>query len=149
MQSIDLRILGVMVVSAAVCGVVDGSLWRTLLTPTIAYRPAILFALTLVFGWRGFVWSQLVFLMSFALFLGWRGAVFITPMYALSHAGALIVARKIARSEPWVSGERSTLAFLAGAVLATALPALLNSLVLLVIACYWSPAASWRSRRPR
>jgi PAS domain S-box-containing protein len=122
-----------MVVGAGVCGIVDGSQWRTLLTPTIAYRPAILFALTLVFGWRGFVWSQLVFLASFALFLGWRGAVFITPIYLLSNAGALIVARKIARSEPWVSRERSTLAFLAGAVLAPALPALLNSFVLNVI----------------
>src|SRR6185295_12902211 len=122
-----------MVVCVGICGVVDVSLWRTLLAPTIAYRPAILFALTLVFGWRGFVWSQLVFLTSFALFLGWRGAVFITPMYLLSHAGALIVARKIARSEPWISRERSTLAFLAGAVLAPALPALLNPLVLSVV----------------
>jgi PAS domain S-box-containing protein len=132
-QSIDLRILAVMVFCAAVFGVVDGSLWRTLLTPTIAYRPAILFALTLVFGWRGFVWSQLVFLASFTFFLGWRGAVFITPMYLLSHAGALFVARKIARGQPWVSRERSTLAFLAGAILAPALPALLNSWVLRVV----------------
>jgi PAS domain S-box-containing protein len=132
-QSIDLRILGVMIVCAGVCGIVDGSLWRTLLTPTIAYRPAILFALTLVFGWRGFVWSQLVFVSSFALFFGWRGAVFIAPMFLLSHAGALIAARKIARSEPWVSRERSTLALLAGAVLAPALPALLNSLVLRIV----------------
>jgi len=122
-----------MVVCAGVFGVVDGSLWRSLLTPTIAYRPAILFALTLVFGWRGFVWSQLVFLTSFVLFLGWRGAVFIEPMYLLSHAFALIVARKIARGEPWVSRERSTLAFLAGAVLAPAIPAFLNSLVLRVV----------------
>ncbi len=133
MQSIDVRILGVMVVCAGVCGIVDGSLWRTLLTPTIAYRPAILFALTLMFGWRGFVWSQLVFLTSFALFFGWRGAVFITPVFLLSQAGAFMVARKIARGESWVSGERSTLAFLAGAVLAPALPAFLNSLVLPVV----------------
>jgi two-component system cell cycle sensor histidine kinase/response regulator CckA len=82
-----------------------------------------------------------VFLTSFALFLGWQGAVFITPMYALSHAGALIVARKIARSEPWVSGERSTLAFLAGGVLAPALPALLISLVLRVVGVPQRPGA--------
>jgi PAS domain S-box-containing protein len=122
-----------MVVCVGVCGVVDGSLWRTLLAPTIPYRPAILFGLTLVFGWRGFVWSQLLFLTSFTVFLGWRGAVYITPMYLLSHAGALIVARKLARDEPWLSRERSTLAFLAGAVLAPALPALLNALVLRVV----------------
>ena len=132
-RSIDLRILGVMVVCAGVCGVIDGSFWRSLLTPTIAYKPAILFGLTLVFGWRGFVWSQLVFFSSFALFHGWRGAVFIAPMFLVSQAGALIVARKIARGEAWVSRERSTLAFLAGAVLAPALPSLLSSLVTRVI----------------
>ena len=122
-----------MVVCVGVSGVVDGSLWRTLPTPTIAYKPAILFGLTLVFGWRGFVWSQLVFLAAFALFWGWRGAVFLTPLYLLSHAGALIVSQKIARSEPWVSRERSTLALLAGAVLAPALPALLGGWVLPVV----------------
>src|SRR5215813_14175835 len=122
-----------MVAWVAVCGVVDGSLWKTLLTPTIAYRPAILFALTLVFGWRGFAWSQLIFLISFGVFLGWRGAVFITPMYLVSHACALVVSRKIARGDPGLSRERSTLAFLAGAIIAPALPALLNSLVLGVI----------------
>jgi PAS domain S-box-containing protein len=122
-----------MVVCVGICGVLDGSLWRTLPTPTIAYKPAILFALTLVFGWRGFVWSQLVFLASFALFMGWRGAVFFTPMYLLSHAAALIVARKIARGEPWVSGERSTFAFLAGAVVAPAVPALLTSVILTIV----------------
>jgi PAS domain S-box-containing protein len=140
-RSIDLRILGVMVATVAICGVIDGSLWRTVLAPTIAYRPAILFALTLVFGWRGFVCSQLVILTSFVLFLGWPGAIFITPMYALSHACALTVARKIARNEPWISGERSTLGFLAGAVLAPALPALLNILVLRVVGVPPRPGA--------
>ena len=53
LQSPDLRIVSVMVAGIAVFGVVDGSLWRGLLTPTLAYRPAILFALTLVFGWQG------------------------------------------------------------------------------------------------
>ncbi len=74
-----------------------------------------------------------MFLASFTLLLGWRAAAFVTPMYLLSHAGALIVARAIARNEPWVSREKSTLAFLAGAVLAPALPAVFNSLVLKVL----------------
>jgi len=129
-----------MVVCVGVCGVVDGSLWRTLPTPTIAYKPAILFALTLVFGWRGFVWSQFVFLTLFAIFWGWRGAVFVTPMYLLSHAGALIVAQKTTRSEPLVLREKSTLAFLAAAVLAPALPALLNTLVFRVLGVPPRPA---------
>lgn len=122
-----------MVVCVGVFGVVDGSIWRSLLTPTLAFRPAILFGLTLVFGWRGFVWSQLLFLTSFAIFLGWRSAVLITPMYLLLHACALVVARKLARNEPWLAREKSTLAFLAGAALAPALPALLNSVVLRVV----------------
>jgi PAS domain S-box-containing protein len=122
-----------MVASVGVFGIVDGSLWRSLLTPTLAYRPAILFGLTLVFGWRGFAWSQLLFLTSFAIFLGWRGALFITPMYVLSHACALVAARRLARNETWLSRERSTLAFLAGAVLAPALPALLNTEILRII----------------
>ncbi len=119
-----------MVVCVGVMGIADGSLWRTLLTPTIAYRPAILFGLTLVFGWRGFVWSQVVFLAAFAYFIGWRGAVFITPMFMLSQGCALWVARKLARNQPWLSRERPTLAFLAGAILATAVPALLDGQVL-------------------
>jgi PAS domain S-box-containing protein len=130
LQSRDLRILGVMMAGIAVFGVVDGSLWRVLQTPTIAYRPAILFALTLVFGWRGFVWSQLLFFLSFTAFYGWRGGVFITPLYTISHACALVVAQRLARGKPWLSGERSTLAFLAGSVLAPAVPALLYSTVL-------------------
>jgi PAS domain S-box-containing protein len=113
-----------MVVGAGVMGIADGSRWRTLLTPTIAYRPAILFGLTLVFGWRGFLWAQVVFLAAFADFLGWRSAVFITPMFLLSQGCALWVARKLARNKPWLARERPTLAFLAGAVLATAIPAL-------------------------
>jgi len=132
-QSPDLRILSVMVAGIAVFGVVDGSLWRGLLAPTLAYRPAILFGLTLVFGWRGFVWSQLLFFISFLAFLGWRGGVFVTPLFLISHAGALVVARRLAKSEPWLLGERSTLAFLAGAVLAPAVPALLNGTVLPVV----------------
>jgi PAS domain S-box-containing protein len=133
LKSPDLRILTVMVAGIAVFGVVDGSMWRTLLTPTLAYRPAILFGLTLVFGWRGFAWSQLLFLAAFTSFFGWRGAVFITPPYLLSHACALAVARRIARKEPWLLGERSTLAFLAGAVLAPAIPALVSDVVLRVV----------------
>ena len=70
LKSTDLRILAVMVACVGAFGVVDRSLWRSLLTPTLAYRAAILFGLTLVFGWRGFVWSQLLLLISFAVFLG-------------------------------------------------------------------------------
>jgi len=119
-----------MVAGLAACGVLDGSLWRTLLAPTIAYRPAFLFGLMLVFGWRGFVWSQVLFLVFFAAFLGWKGAAFVTPLYVLSNALALIVARRLARGQPWLSSERCTVAFLLGAVLAPAIPALLGSLVL-------------------
>jgi PAS domain S-box-containing protein len=122
-----------MVASVTVCGVVDGSMWRSLLTPTLAYRFAILFGLTLVFGWRGFIWSQLLFLAAFTSFLGWRGAILVTPLFLVSHACALVVARRIAGKEPWLSHERSTLAFLAGAALAPAIPALLNGVVLSVV----------------
>jgi PAS domain S-box-containing protein len=130
LHSTDLRILSVMVFGIAVFGVVDGSLWRGLLTPTLAYRPAILFGLTLVFGWRGFVWSQLLFFISFGVFLGWKGAVFVTPLYLMSHACALVVARRLAGKKPWLLREKSTLAFLAGVVLAPAVPALLTGTVL-------------------
>jgi signal transduction histidine kinase len=133
LQSPDLRILSVMVAGIAVFGIVDGSLWRGLLTPTLAYRPAILFGLMLVFGWRGFVWSQLLFFISFVAFLGWRGGVIVTLLYLISNACAFVVARRLARSEPWLLRERSTLAFLAGAVLAPAVPALMNSTILRVI----------------
>ncbi len=133
LQSPDLRILSVMVAGIAVFGIVDGSLWRGLLTPTLAYRPAILFGLMLVFGWRGFVWSQLLFFISFIAFLGWRGGVFVTLLYLISNACAFVVARRLARSEPWLLRERSTLAFLAGAVLAPAVPALMSSTILRVI----------------
>lgn len=119
-----------MVAGIAVFGVVDGSLWKGLLTPTLAYRPAILFGLTLVFGWRGFVWSQLLFFIAFGAFLGWKGAVFVTPLYLISHACALVVARRLAGKEPWLLREKSTLAFLAGAVLAPVVPALLTGTVL-------------------
>ncbi len=122
-----------MLAGIAVFGVVDGSLWKALLTPTLAYRPAILFALTLVFGWRGFVWSQLLFFISFAAFLGWKGAVFVTPLFLISQALGLAVARRLARREPWLLGEISTLAVLAGAFLAPAVPALLSTKVLFVV----------------
>jgi len=129
----DVRILAVIVASAALFGVVDGSMWRSLLTPTLAYRPAILFGLTLVFGWRGFAWSQLIFLTAFASFLGWRGAIFITPLYLLSHACALLVARRLGGHQPWLSSERSTLSFLAAGFLAPALPAMLSDAALSLI----------------
>ena len=65
LRSPDLRILTIMLAGISVFGILDGSLWRYLLAPSVAYRPAILFGLTLVFGWRGFAWSQLLFLTSF------------------------------------------------------------------------------------
>jgi PAS domain S-box-containing protein len=135
----DLRILAVAVLGAAFCGVLDGSLWRTLLSPTVAYRPALLFGVALVFGWRGFLWSQLVFLASFATFLGWKGVVFVTPLYLLSHAFALVAARRLSRGQPWLSSERSTAAFLTGAVLAPAIPALLGSAVLPLVGILAGP----------
>jgi PAS domain S-box-containing protein len=130
LQSPDVRILSVMIAGIALFGIADGSLWRALLTPTVAYRPAVLFGLTLVFGWRGFVWSQLLFLISFWTFLGWRGALLVTPLFLISHACALVLARRLARNQPWLLRERSTLAFLAGAALAPAVPAVLNGAVL-------------------
>ena len=45
LRSPDLRILAIMAAGVGVFGMVDGSLWRTLLSPTIAYRQAILFTL--------------------------------------------------------------------------------------------------------
>jgi PAS domain S-box-containing protein len=140
LRSPDLRILGVMTAGVAVFGVVDGSLWRTLLAPTIAYRPAILFALTLMFGWRGFAWSGLLFLISFATFFGWRGAAFVTPLYFVSHMFGLVAARRLAKNQPWFSRERSTLAFLAGAALATAIPALFMRPALVFVGINAGPA---------
>ena len=122
-----------MVVGVAIFGVVDGSFWKTLLAPTVAYRPAVLFTLALLIGWRGFVWSQVLFLTAFAIFLGWRGAIFATPMYLLSQALGFIVARQLAGTEPWLSQQKSTLAFLAGAVLAPASRALLGNVLLPLI----------------
>jgi PAS domain S-box-containing protein len=129
-----------MVAGIAVFGIIDGSRWRILLTPTIAYRPAILFGLTLVFGWRGFVWSQLLFLMSFGVFLGWRGAAFITPLFLLSHSLGLVTAQRLAGNRPWLSQERSTLGFLAGAALAPLIPAILGRPALSVFGIRVGPA---------
>jgi PAS domain S-box-containing protein len=133
LRSPDLRILALMVAGIGVFGVVDGSWWKSAATPTIAYRTAILFALTLVFGWRGFLWSQLLLLTLFSAFHGWRGAAFITPSFLLSHALGLVVARRLAGCQPWLSRERSTLAFLAGAALAPAIPAFLRGHVMPVV----------------
>jgi PAS domain S-box-containing protein len=126
----DLRILVVLVLGVALCGVLDGSHWKSLFSPTVAYRTAFLFGMTLVFGWRGFIWSQLFLFAYFGAFLGWKGVLFVTPLYLFSHAGASIVARRLAGGRPFLSSERSTAAFLAGAILAPAIPALLGSAVL-------------------
>ena len=72
------------------------------------------------------MWSQLVFLSSFAAFWGWRGVILVEPLYLVSSICALVTVRRLAGSGPWLSQERSTLAFLAGAILAPAIPALLN-----------------------
>ena len=127
LRSPDLRLLILMAAGAAIFGFVDGSQWRTLLAPTLAYRPAVLFGLTLVFGWRGLIWSHLVFVAAFGIFLGWRGIIFVEPAYLLSHACALMLARRLAGPEPWLSRERSVLAFLVSAAVAPAIPALLNA----------------------
>jgi PAS domain S-box-containing protein len=117
-----------MVAGIALFGVVDGSLWKALLSPTLAYRPAILFGLTLLFGWRGLVWNLALFLAAFSVFLGWRGAAFMAPVFVLSQLFALMAARKLAGGEPWLSREKSTWAFLAGAALAPLLPALVGGM---------------------
>ncbi|HEY1898031.1 MAG TPA: PAS domain S-box protein, partial [Terracidiphilus sp.] len=126
----DLRILIVVLVGVAVFGIVDGSGWRSPSTSTIAYRPAFLFGVALVFGWRGMVWSQIVIFAVFGAFTGWRAAIFLTPLFTASHALGLFAARRLARGWAWLSGERATIAFLAGAVLAPAVPSLLNSMTL-------------------
>jgi hypothetical protein len=122
-----------MIVGAAIFGVVDGSMWRRLAPLTIAYKPAILFALTLVFGWRGFWWSQIVFLAAFALFQGWQAAVLLTPLFLVSHALAFWTLRALGGKSSWLSGEKSTLAFLAAAAIAPLFPALLATFALRVI----------------
>jgi len=108
-------------------------MWRGLLTPTIAYKPAILFALTLVFGWRGFVCCQIISVAAFASFLGWQGAALMTPLYLVSQVCAYWVARAFKDKGPWLSGERSTLGFLAAAAIAPLVPALLSRPALQVI----------------
>ena len=119
----DLQLLALAVAGMAVFGVVDGSMWRGPSTPTIAYRPAFLFGLILLFGWRALVWCQIVLLALFLYFFGWRGAIFVEPQYLVSYACAFVVAKRLAGPESWLSRERSTLAFLAGALLAPAIPA--------------------------
>ena len=127
LRAADLRILVAMMVGAAIFGVVDGSFWKGLLPETIAYRPAILFALILVFGWRGLVCSQIVFLAAFALFNGWQGALLLTPLFLVSHACAFWTARTFRGKGSWLSTEKSTLAFLAAAAIAPLLPSLLGA----------------------
>jgi PAS domain S-box-containing protein len=89
-----------------------------------------LFGVALVFGWRGMVWSQVLIFAVFGVFVGWRAAIFVTPMFTVSHALGLFAARRLARGRAWLSSERVTIAFLAGAVLASAVPSLLDSTTL-------------------
>jgi len=126
MDSRNVRILEVTIAGAAVFGVVDGSMWRSLLTPTLAYRPAILFGLTLVFGWR-------VRVQSTRVFYGVCGVSWLArrrshhTAVSVSRAGAFLVVRRLGGDQPWLSGQRSTLAFVTGAFLAPALPALFSA----------------------
>ena len=57
----------------------------------------------------------------------------VTPLFLISQGCAFVVARRLAKREPWLSGEISTLAFLAGAFLAPAVPALVTGKVLSVV----------------
>jgi len=132
-KSPDLRLFAFLAIGVAAFGVVDGSLWKSLLTPTIAYRPGFLFASVLAFGWRGLIWSQLIFFAAFAWFLPLPAAIPIALLYLLSQTSAFVVARSIAGKESWLSRERSTLALLAGAAMAPAIPALLNNVVLRIL----------------
>jgi PAS domain S-box-containing protein len=123
LRSPDLRLLAVTIAGVAILGIVDGSRWKSLASPTLGYRPAILFGLALAFGWRGLVWSQLVLFTAFVFFFTFWTAVRIDVLFLLSQACGFVVARKLAGNEPWLSRERSALAFLAGASLAQAVPA--------------------------
>jgi len=55
LKSTDLRLVAFLTAGVAAFGFIDGSLWKSLLTPTIAYRPGFLFGCTLAFGWRGLI----------------------------------------------------------------------------------------------
>ena len=68
-------------------------------------------------------------LAAFTWFFPLRAALPIGLLYLLSQTSAFVVARRLAGSEPWLSRERSTLALLAGAALAPAIPALLDNAV--------------------
>ena len=76
------------------------------------------------------VWSQIVIFAVFGAFTGWRAAIFLTPLFTASHALGLFSARRLAREWAWLSRERTTIAFLAGTVLAPAVPSLLDSTTL-------------------
>jgi PAS domain S-box-containing protein len=128
-----------MLAGLVIFGIADGSFWKTLLSPTIGYRPAVLFGLTLIFGWRGFLWSQLLLLSSFASFVAWPSAIFVAVLYLISQGCALAVARKFAGAEPWLWKERSTLGFLAAAFLAPAVPALLHGTILHAVGIAFRP----------
>jgi PAS domain S-box-containing protein len=132
-RSPDLRIPAAMLVSLAIAGIIDGSLWKSLLSPTFEYRPAILFGLAFLFGWRGFAWTAVIFFAAFGAFPGWRGALFLAPMYLISQCIGWISARKLAGNEPWLSTEKSTFAFLASAVVAPVVPAVFNETILRVL----------------
>jgi len=129
----EARLLALMTIGIGILGIVDASSWNSLRSPTLAYRPAVLFGFVLLLGWRALAWSVFLFAVTFAVFLGWQGAVFVAPTFLLGQAVALVLARRISKGEPWLLRERSTLAFLAVAAVAPALPALLNPFLLRMI----------------
>jgi len=126
MDSRNVRILAVTIAGAAVFGVVDGSMWRSLLTPTLAYRPAILFGLTLVFGWRGFACSQLVFFTVCGVSWLARRRSHHTAV-SVSRAGAFLVVRRLGEISRGFRDKDPRWHLVTGAFLAPALPALFSA----------------------
>ena len=85
--------------------------------------------MALAYGWRGWACGKIVSLLYLASDIGWQGAALGLSPVAISHAVALVVARAIAGREPWLTRERSTLAFLASAFVAPSIPALASPYV--------------------
>jgi PAS domain S-box-containing protein len=123
------RLLTIAAAGSLIFGVIDGSLER-IPSPTIGYRLGFIFSLALLFGWRGLVWGHVPALVTFAGYFGWRAFVFVEPLYLISHAFALLLAQRFNGKKPWFSSERSTLAFLLGALASPLIPAIFNNSLL-------------------
>jgi signal transduction histidine kinase len=123
-----LRLLGLAIAGTVILGFIDGSMWRNV-SPNIGYRAGFFFALMLLFGWRGYVISFVIFLGVKFYRLGFHSNPYTESLYLffylVSYAGAFLLARQVAGKQPWLSRQRSTVAFLAGAILGPSLPALL------------------------